>query len=67
MLMEWIFLALGSIFLGIALTFKLLLWVGGSQRSAAHTRVEGCFETFLVMVPLSFSVMLYVVALINAG
>ena len=57
----------GSIFLGVALTLKFLLWLSGAARREEKNGVEGCFETFLVMIPFSIAVMLYLVAVVSNG
>ena len=63
---------IGSVFLGIAITLKFLMWLSGSARPEARSGeegrgVEGCFETFFVMIPLGIAVMLYLVAVVSTG
>ena len=57
----------GSVFLGVALTLKFLMWLSGSTRREASSSVEGCFETFFVTIPFGIAVMLYLVAVVSAA
>ncbi len=56
----------GSVFLGIALTLKFLMWLSGAARQEKSS-VEGCFETFFVMIPFAIAMMLYLVAVVSTG
>lgn len=58
---------IGSVFLGIAITLKFLMWLSGGARREEGRGVEGCFETFFVMIPLGIAVMLYLVAVVSTG
>ena len=64
---QLLFFVVGSVFLGIALTLKFLMWLSGSARQEEKSGVEGCFETFFVTLPFGIAVMLYLVAAVSPG
>ncbi|MFN8492656.1 MAG: hypothetical protein U0350_33955 [Caldilineaceae bacterium] len=57
----------GSVFLGVALTFKFILWLASATRPTEKSGVEGCFENLLVMLPFGIAVVLYCVAAISSS
>ena len=57
----------GSVFLGVALTFKFLLWLANTARHEEKSGVEGCLENLLVLLPFGIAVVLYCVAALSSS
>ncbi|MFN8487791.1 MAG: hypothetical protein U0350_09385 [Caldilineaceae bacterium] len=65
MLIQLLLYLVASVLLGIALTFKFLIWLANPHRNEDSDRVAGCLETLLFMVPLSVAIVFYLVAVLS--
>lgn len=65
MFVQLLLFVVASVFLGIALTFKFLIWIGHPGQDENGDGVAGCLEALLFMVPLSVSLVFYAAAVIS--